>query len=29
MYEDSLLIVVDVPGKARVDGVNPDLFRSN
>lgn len=27
MYEDSLLIAVDVPGKARVDGVNPDLFK--
>lgn len=27
MYENSLLIVLDVPDKARVDGVNPDLFK--
>ncbi|MDD2181158.1 MAG: bifunctional oligoribonuclease/PAP phosphatase NrnA [Bacilli bacterium] len=26
MYENSLLIVLDVPDKARIDGVNPDLF---
>lgn len=27
MYENALLIVLDVPDKARVDGVNPDLFK--
>ena len=27
MYDNSLLIVLDVPDKARVDGVNPDLFK--
>ncbi len=27
MYNNSLLIVLDVPDKARVDGVNPDLFK--
>ncbi|NLM63300.1 MAG: bifunctional oligoribonuclease/PAP phosphatase NrnA [Mollicutes bacterium] len=27
MYKDALLIVLDVPDKARVDGVNPDLFK--
>lgn len=29
MYENSLLIVVDVPDKGRVDGVNPDLFKES
>lgn len=29
MYENSLLITVDVPDKLRVDGVNPDLFKES
>ncbi len=28
MYENALLIILDVPDKARIDGVNPDMFAS-
>ncbi|MDD3392914.1 MAG: bifunctional oligoribonuclease/PAP phosphatase NrnA [Bacilli bacterium] len=29
MYDKSLLITVDIPDKARVDGVNPDRFKES
>lgn len=29
MYQNALLIVLDVPDKSRVDGVDPDLFQAS